>query len=109
MKHFKLRHFFLPGIYVRELSAPAGSRLVGKTHKKDHIMMLQQGRIQVISEQFTGEIAAPFTITCEAGAKRAAFILEDAVWVTVHPTNKTDLAGLEEDLIVKEEIKSWLG
>jgi len=99
---FELRHYFLPGIYVRELHAKAGTALVGKLHKKDHIMMLQKGKIKVVSEQLTSILSAPCTIECKAGAKRAAYIIEDTVWVTIHPSDETDLDKLEAELIAKD-------
>lgn len=99
---FEVKHYFLPGIYVRELHAKAGTMLVGKLHKKDHIMMLQSGKIKVVSEQLTSVLTAPCTIECKAGAKRAAYIIEDTVWITIHPSNETDLDKLEAELIAND-------
>ena len=99
---FTSGHYFLPGIYVRSLTAAAGSKLVGKIHKKDHIMMILKGRIQVISERLVDEFAAGAIVECKAGDKRAAYFVEDTVWVTIHPSNETDLGKLEEELIAKD-------
>ena len=46
-----LRHSFTDGIYVRELTIPEGTMLVGKIHKHRHHNMLLKGDIIVATSE----------------------------------------------------------
>ena len=97
-----IKHHFAYGTYVREMHAPAGSLIVGKMHKHDHICIMLQGRAIVYNEYGQEEIAAPHTFISHQGVKRIFVVLEDMIFQNVHPANTTDLEQLEKDLIVDE-------
>lgn len=99
-----LNHDFCDGLYVRDMQIPAGMRIVGKIHKKDHLVILLQGEILVATEEGVVHLTAPQYFTSPPGVKRAALTLTETVWVTVHhnPTNTRDLAKLEKQLIAKD-------
>ncbi len=79
-------HHFAPGIYAREMRAPAGSVITGKVHKTRHLNIVSAGRLRVRNEQGEiKEIAAPYAFVSEPGTRRAAIVHEDCVWTTVHP------------------------
>lgn len=98
-----LNHDFCDGLYVRDMQIPAGMRIVGKIHKKDHLVFLLQGDIMVATEEGVVHLTAPQYFTSPPGVKRAAITLSETVWVTVHanPTNEKDLGKIEENLIAK--------
>jgi len=60
--------------------------------------MLIKGRIRVTTDDGIRELVAPAVLVCRPGTKRAVFSLEDSVTVTVHRTDKTDIAELEAEL-----------
>lgn len=96
-------HNFANGMYSRTVLMKAGEFIVGKIHKKDHIVVVSAGRCLVVSEEFgTQEILAPCVFVSPPGVKRMLHILEDTVWTTIHATNETDLVKLEEELIAKD-------
>lgn len=97
---YGIRDIFLPGIYMREMTIPAGSILVGAVHKTKHAVIVSGGRIAVDSGAGVVEMAAPLTFASEAGAERVGIAMEDTVFTTVHPnpTNSTDVAWLTEQL-----------
>ena len=99
---FPIKHYFAHGTYVREMHAPAGSLIVGKMHKHDHICIMLQGRAIVYNEHGQEEITAPYTFISHQGVKRIFIVLEDMIFQNVHPANTTDLEQLEKDLIVDE-------
>ncbi len=79
-------HHFTPGIYAREMRVSAGSVITGKVHKTRHLNIVSAGRLTVRNELGDlREISAPFCFVSEPGTRRAAIVLEDAVWITVHP------------------------
>ena len=96
-----LTHKFSDGMYVREIFIPAGCFVVGKIHKHDHPNFLLSGETIVVTEEGTQELKGPLSMISKAGTKRALYAKTDLVWVTVHlnPTNTTDLAELEKEII----------
>ena len=95
-----LKHYFAPGVYVREIRMPAGAVIIGKVHKTEHFNIIQQGRVALIDHNFKRlDLAAPCTFVSGAGVQKVLYILEDTVWSTIHITNNRDLESLEAELI----------
>jgi len=94
-----VKHFFAPGLYVREIFMPAGSVVTGKIHKHAHFNVILAGKVTVSTEFGVEEYEAPCRFVSEPGTKRAVYVHEDCIWQTFHPTDKTDLAEIEEDVI----------
>lgn len=107
----EVMHHFTPGIYVRTVIMHPGELIMGKIHKKEHLVIVSQGKARVVSEEFGAvEITAPQIFKSPPGVKRVLLILETMIWTTVHenPSNTEDLGILEEELIAKNysEVKS---
>ncbi len=95
-----LKHYFAPGVYIREIFMPAGSVVIGKIHKTEHFNIIQTGSCTLISEDGTREILkSPHTFVSKAGIQKVLYIHEDMVWSTVHLTEERDLEKLEALLI----------
>lgn len=96
-------HHFPPGIYAREMRAPAGSAITGKIHRTQHLNIVSAGRLVVYNavDGTTVEVRAPATFISEPGTRRAAVVMEDCVWTTVHPRadDETTPEQLETRLI----------
>lgn len=92
-------HHFAPGIYARELKIPAGMALTGKCHRHAHLNLLVQGDITVWIDGDMKRIQAPLTFVSQPGTKRVGFAHTDVVWITIHPTQETDLAKIEAEVI----------
>jgi quercetin dioxygenase-like cupin family protein len=88
------RHFFAPGMYMRELVVPSGMLMVGKIHKHAHFLMVLKGKAEVISEFGRMVVEAGHLSVSPAGVKRVVLALEDTQFVTVH-VNKNDSQDLE--------------
>jgi len=93
-----VRHFFAPGMYAREITIPKGTTLVGAIHKTENLVVLSKGRLRIVTDDNTMDVEAPCTLTCKAGAKNAAYALEDSVWTNFFPTTETDPDKLVEVL-----------
>lgn len=101
-EQFPLTHHFAPGVYLREIFLPAGALVVGKIHQQEHLVVLLQGALRLYTEAGgLHDVHAPAVLTSPPGAKRAALILEDTRWCTVHPnaTQTQDLQALEAEII----------
>lgn len=95
-----LKHYFAPGVYVREIFMPAGAVVIGKIHKTEHFNIIQRGCVSLISENGEREVLrGPTTFVSGAGVQKVLYIHEDTVWSTVHVTDERDLEKLEAQLI----------
>lgn len=93
-----VRHYFAPGLYAREITIPKGVTVVGAVHKTDNLIVVSLGRLRVVTEDGTREVAAGETITCKAGMKNAVYAIEESRWTNFlpNPTNETDPDKLTE-------------
>jgi hypothetical protein len=98
---FPLKHTFVPGMYIREITMPKGALLTSKIHKCEHPYFIIKGDVSVATEQGAVRIKAPFAGITPAGTKRLLYIHEETVWITVHRTDDTDLEKIEEQVIAK--------
>lgn len=96
-----LKHLFAPGAYGRQITVPKDHWVIGKIHKHSHLNFLMKGRVAVLTEDGLMVMEAPFSFVSRVGAKRLVLALEECVWATVHLTDKTDLAEIEEEVIAK--------
>ena len=98
-------HHFVPGQYLRKLWRPAGTVIVGKVHKAPHFFLCAMGEIAVSSGDGNWKtLTAGDIIESAPGTKRITVALTDAIGITVHKTNLTDLDEIEAELIEPDEL-----
>lgn len=96
-------HHFGPGVYIREVTMPAGAFVLGHRHKFLHTNILIQGKLKFMCEDgVVREFSAPMVMQGKPGRK-LAYILEDTIWQNVYATDETDVEKLEEMLLDKSE------
>lgn len=94
-------HRFAQGLYARELTLPAGCIAVGHIHGQEHICIVSQGRVEVISETGGARIVeAPATFVVPRGTKNCVRAITDTVWTTVHATEERDVAKIEAAVLL---------
>lgn len=99
-----LKHYFAPGIYVREIHMPAGTYVIGKIHKTQHFNIIQRGRLSLVNEDGTAtEVCGPTTFVSGAGVQKAMYIHEDTVWSTIHLTDERTMESLEAEIIQADD------
>ena len=106
-KKLPLTHHICNGVYARELFIPAGTILTGRIHKTKHISIIQQGDISVMTEEGMKRIQGPAVIQSEKGMKRAGYTHADTIWITIHPTELTDIDEIEDSLFYDSDL-SWI-
>jgi hypothetical protein len=99
-----LTHHFSPGVYLREVFMPAGSIIIGHEHTTEHFNIVLSGTAQVVIDGKMSRIVAPCVFPSGVGVRKALLIEQDMRWLTVHPTDETDLEKLEAKLIRKSEV-----
>lgn len=96
-------HRFGPGVYIRQITIPAGVFAIGRNHLHEHINVMLSGRVAVLQEDGTvKELRAPLTFLGKPGQK-IGVILEEMVWLNVYATTETDIEKLEAQLFGPSE------
>jgi hypothetical protein len=94
-------HRFTPGLYVREMTLPAGALVTSMIHKFEHPFVISKGSIKVFSENEGAVIyTAPYCGITKPGTRRMAYALEETIWTTFHATNETDIEKIAEEILV---------
>lgn len=96
-------HHFAPGVYMRQMNAKAGTLVVSKMHRTEHMNILLTGSLTVATEDGIELLKAPLVIKSMPGTKRIGYFHEDSSWITVHPTQTTDLDLIEQQVIVPDD------
>jgi len=94
-----VKHYHIDGVYVRELFIPKGAVLTGKIHNTEHISILSQGEIMLVSEKGTFSRKAPYTVVDAPGTKRAGYAVTDCTFINVMRSDKLTIEELEEELV----------
>lgn len=87
------RHYFVPGIYAREIIVPANSVITGAQHKTEYIAVLSQGVVSVWREgldRAPALLRAPMTIVSGIGARRIGIVHEEMIWTDFFPNPEED-------------------
>lgn len=97
-------HLFAPGLYLRELTVPAGMLIVGKTHRFAHFLLVMSGHALIVSEFGRDELTAGHISVSEPGVKRVVLAFKDTRFITIHhnPDDIEDLELIEAQHIVPE-------
>jgi hypothetical protein len=98
-------HHFGPGIYIREVTMPAGTFAIGHRHKTKNLNVMVSGKVVMRKHGEMVIISAPFIFTAEPGRK-VAYVLEDTVWQNIYATEETDIDTLEEMFLDKSQ--TWV-
>lgn len=96
-------HYFADGMYARVVPRLKDTLIVGKVHLREHFYIVAQGRVRVTGGDEVVDLVAPAIVVSAPGTKRAVLALEDSVCLTVHRTDKTDLAEIEAELIEPDD------
>jgi quercetin dioxygenase-like cupin family protein len=92
-------HSFSPGMYMRKVFRPAGTLIVGKVHKEPHFFLCAKGEIIAWTENGMRRLQAGDVVESKPGTKRVTLAVTDAIGITIHRTDKTDLDEIEAELI----------
>ena len=90
-----LKHFFLDGLYLRQITIPAHVALTGKIHRQQTMNMITRGKIIIYTEHDEQIITAPFMYISQAATKKACYTLEETTIINGHMTHETDLKKIE--------------
>jgi hypothetical protein len=89
-------HTVTPGLYVRELTMPAGLIVVSRIHLREHPFYILSGEVSVYDGNGVSTYVGPYKGITKPGTKRVLYTHKDTVWVTFHATDKTTVEDLEK-------------
>ena len=92
-----MKNYFSNGLYIREMTIPAGTVLTGAVHKTKHLITIQ-GIAKVETENGVIEINGFAGFIAYPGAKRAIFAITETVVMNFHETDETDIDKLVSEL-----------
>lgn len=94
-----LKHEFQDGNYIREITIPQGSMLIGRPHIHGHQCDLISGTVIHVTEHERRKVDAPFSMHTTPGYQVVIYAMTDVVARTVHPNDgERDIATLEADI-----------
>lgn len=99
-EHFDLpiSHEFTENEYVRGMYAPTGTIVVGHKHNQDTVNVMLRGKAIVRSGDELMELVAPAYFISKPNDRKAAFVVEDLVWINIH-ANPYGIPETEEEKI----------
>jgi hypothetical protein len=103
-----ITNYIKGGIYAREMKAPAGIVITGKVHEFDHINILSEGEISVMTDDGMKRVKAPYTFESKSGIRRIGYTHTPITWTSIHATEMTDINELEKTLFTIPNI-DWVG
>lgn len=94
-------HRFGPGIYIREVTVPAGVMAVGHAQRFEHMNVMLKGRVTILNDNgTTTELVAPLVFVGKPGRK-IGYVHEEMVWQNIYATTETDVEKLEATYLDK--------
>lgn len=98
-------HRFGPGVYIREVTVPAGTLVIGHRQRCEQMNVMLKGKVTVVTDD--GELKTLIAPTCFVGkpGRKIGYVHEEMVWQNIYATTETDVEKLEAMFLDKSE--SW--
>lgn len=88
-------HHFGPGIYIREVTLPAGTIAIGHAQRFEHLNIMLTGAVAMVGDDGqTKVLRAPMIFVGKPGRK-LGYVLETCIWQNVYATDERDIDKLE--------------
>lgn len=94
-----LTHYFCNGVYLRQITMPQDTFVIGKIHKTEHFNIVLKGKARVYMDGVVSDIEAPCIFPSGVGVQKVLYIVDEMVWATIHATNETDISMIESSLV----------
>lgn len=91
-------HHQAEGVYGRSVTIPADGVLVGLPHKRGCLVVCI-GDITVVSTAGWQRITGAHVFASAPGGMRVGLAHAETTWLTVHATDLTDIASIENELV----------
>ena len=94
-------HHFGPGIYIREVTLPAGTLAIGHAQRFEHLNIMLTGAVAMVGDDGqTKVLRAPMIFVGKPGRK-LGYVLETCIWQNVYATDERDIDKFESMFLDK--------
>lgn len=100
-------HHFGPGIYIREVTLPAGTLAIGHAQRFEHLNIMLTGAVAMVGDDGQHKVLhAPMIFVGKPGRK-FGYVLETCIWQNVYPNpdDERNIDTLEAKWLDKSD--SW--
>lgn len=96
-------HHFGPGVYIREVTLPAGIFALGHEQRFEHLNIMIRGAVAIADESGGMRVLKAPLIYIGQPGRKAGFVLEETVWHNVYPNfdDERDIDKLEAKFLRK--------
>lgn len=93
-----VRHYFAPGVAIRQMTIPKGAAVVGAVHKTENLAFLLSGVLDVVTDEGAQRFYAPHVFRIMPGTKNCVHAVEESVFANVfhNPSDDTSIEALVE-------------
>lgn len=99
----QLWHRFGPGIYIREMLIPAGTLILGHSHRQNHINVMLAGTFALVTPNGTVSVLRAPVFFIGTPGRKMGYAIEDTVWQNIYATEERDVSKLEEMFVEKSD------
>ena len=96
-------HYFADGVYVRKLTIPKGTVIIGKKHRYSCVNIMVSGDITIFADGESERYSGHYIGVAPAGTQKAARAHEDTVWITVNAASSDNLEEIEKDIVIEDD------
>lgn len=97
---FPVENHFVPGLYRRTTTLPAGTAMVSMEHKTEHFFVILSGEVRVSSgNEGSVTYIGPCMGVTKPGTRRILHAVTETIWATFHVTEETDVAKIAEQIL----------
>ncbi len=98
-----VENIFGPGLYIRQVTIPAGTVVIGHSQNFEQLNILLKGRMTLFGDNGEKvEAVAPMTFVGKPGRK-VAQVHEEVIFMNVYATTETDIEKLEAHYVTKTQ------
>lgn len=95
-------HTFCDGMYARAAFFKKGIAITGSIHRQENLNIMVSGDVTVATEDGERRLTGFNIMASGAGTKRAGYVHEDTIWVTILRTDETDVPTIERTLVTND-------
>jgi hypothetical protein len=92
-----VKNTFVGHLCAREIQISKGTFLTGTEYIKETFNIISKGRLIIWSPDGAKEIYAPMQLITRVGDRKSAYAVEDTVFTTIFPTDKTSIEEVIEE------------
>lgn len=95
-------HTFCDGMYARAAFFKKGIAITGSIHRQHNLNIMVSGDVTVATEDGERRLTGFNIMASGPGTKRAGYVHEDTIWVTILRTDETDVSAIERTLVTND-------